>query len=74
MEAFGEGAGGRALPADRAAWAASSSPARGTQAQQKRILPAIVEGKRTLAFAHTEPGARYDLRQVGLQARRKGDG
>jgi alkylation response protein AidB-like acyl-CoA dehydrogenase len=46
----------------------------GTKAQQERILPALVQGKHTLAFAHTEPGARYDLRQVGLRARRSGDG
>jgi pimeloyl-CoA dehydrogenase small subunit len=46
----------------------------GTKAQQERILPALIEGKHTLAFAHTEPGARYDLRQVGLKARRAGEG
>ena len=46
----------------------------GTKAQQDRILPELVQGKHTLAFAHTEPGARYDLRQVGLRARRAGDG
>jgi alkylation response protein AidB-like acyl-CoA dehydrogenase len=46
----------------------------GTSAQQERILPALVQGKHTLAFAHTETGARYDLRQVGLQARRAGEG
>jgi pimeloyl-CoA dehydrogenase small subunit len=46
----------------------------GTAAQQTRILPALVEGKHTLAFAHTEAGARYDLRQVGLRARRAGEG
>jgi pimeloyl-CoA dehydrogenase small subunit len=46
----------------------------GTQAQQDRILPALVQGKHTLAFAHTEPGARYDLRQVALRARRSGEG
>ena len=46
----------------------------GTKAQQERILPALIQGKHTLAFAHTEPGARYDLRQVGLRARRTGDG
>ena len=46
----------------------------GTKAQHDRILPALVQGKHTLAFAHTEPGARYDLRQVGLRARRAGDG
>jgi pimeloyl-CoA dehydrogenase small subunit len=46
----------------------------GTKAQQDRILPELVQGKHTLAFAHTEPGARYDLRQVGLRARRTGEG
>jgi pimeloyl-CoA dehydrogenase small subunit len=46
----------------------------GSAAQQERILPALVQGKHTLAFAHTEPGARYDLRQVGLTARRSGQG
>ena len=46
----------------------------GTKEQQDRILPALVQGKHTLAFAHTETGARYDLRQVGLTARRSGDG
>jgi pimeloyl-CoA dehydrogenase small subunit len=46
----------------------------GSTAQQGRILPALVQGKHTLAFAHTEPGARYDLRQVGLAARRSGEG
>jgi pimeloyl-CoA dehydrogenase small subunit len=46
----------------------------GTKGQQDRILPALIQGKHTLAFAHTEPGARYDLRQVDLRARRSGDG
>jgi pimeloyl-CoA dehydrogenase small subunit len=46
----------------------------GTKAQQDRILPALIEGKHTMAFAHTEPGARYDLRQVALRARRSGEG
>jgi len=46
----------------------------GSKAQQERILPALIEGKHTMAFAHTEPGARYDLRQVGLRARRAGEG
>jgi pimeloyl-CoA dehydrogenase small subunit len=46
----------------------------GTRAQQERILPALVQGKHMLAFAHTEPGARYDLREVELGARRSGDG
>jgi pimeloyl-CoA dehydrogenase small subunit len=46
----------------------------GSKAQHDRILPALIQGKHTLAFAHTEPGARYDLRQVGLRARRAGEG
>jgi pimeloyl-CoA dehydrogenase small subunit len=46
----------------------------GTPAQQARILPALVQGKHTLAFAHTEPDARYDLRQVATRARRAGEG
>ena len=46
----------------------------GSKAQQDRILPALIQGKHTMAFAHTEPGARYDLRQVGLRARRSGEG
>jgi alkylation response protein AidB-like acyl-CoA dehydrogenase len=46
----------------------------GTKAQHDRILPALVQGKHAMAFAHTETGARYDLRQVGLRARRSGQG
>jgi pimeloyl-CoA dehydrogenase small subunit len=42
--------------------------------QQKRILPALIQGKRKLAFAHTERGARYDLRHVGARAKRSGQG
>src|SRR5262249_10490158 len=46
----------------------------GSAAQQKRLLPAIAQGECRMAFAHTEPGARYDLAHVGLRARRSGDG
>jgi alkylation response protein AidB-like acyl-CoA dehydrogenase len=46
----------------------------GRKGQQDRILPALIQGKHKLAFAHTEPGARYDLRQVGLRAGRSGEG
>jgi alkylation response protein AidB-like acyl-CoA dehydrogenase len=46
----------------------------GSPGQQKRLLPAIAQGECKMAFAHTEPGARYDLAQVGLRARRGGDG
>ena len=46
----------------------------GTDAQQKRLLPAIAQGTCRMAFAHLERGARYDLAQVGLSAKRQGDG
>ena len=46
----------------------------GSPAQQKRLLPAIAQGQCKMAFAHTEPGARYDLTHVNLRARREGDG
>ena len=49
--------------------------ARGASAeQQKRILPALIQGKRKLAFAHTERSSRYDLRHVGARAKRSGQG
>jgi alkylation response protein AidB-like acyl-CoA dehydrogenase len=44
----------------------------GSEAQRKRILPALTQGTHRLAFAHTERGARYDLRHVGVRARRSG--
>jgi pimeloyl-CoA dehydrogenase small subunit len=46
----------------------------GSREQQDRILPALIQGKHTMAFAHVEPGARYDLKQVGLRATRSGEG
>src|SRR5574341_1946959 len=46
----------------------------GSSEQQKRILPALIQGKRKLAFAHSERGARYDLRHVGARAKRSGQG
>jgi alkylation response protein AidB-like acyl-CoA dehydrogenase len=46
----------------------------GTAAQQARLLPPLVQGKAKMAFAHTEPGARYALDHVGLAARASGDG
>jgi alkylation response protein AidB-like acyl-CoA dehydrogenase len=45
----------------------------GSDAQKKAILPAVVEGKLKMAFAHTEKGARYNLAKVESQAR-KADG
>jgi alkylation response protein AidB-like acyl-CoA dehydrogenase len=46
----------------------------GSTEQQSRILPALIQGKLRMAFAHTERGSRYDNRQVGLQAKKSGDG
>lgn len=46
----------------------------GSAAQCARILPAVASGKRQLAFAHYEPGARYALDSVSSEARRDGDG
>src|SRR6185503_5151720 len=46
----------------------------GTAAQQEQILPAVIQGKKKLAFAHVERGARYDLRHVTLRAQRSGGG
>jgi len=46
----------------------------GSDAQKKATLPAVVEGKLKLAFAHTEQGARYDLAHVKATAKKSGPG
>jgi alkylation response protein AidB-like acyl-CoA dehydrogenase len=46
----------------------------GSEAQRKRILPALIQGKQRLAFAHTEAASRYDLRYVGARAQRTAGG
>ena len=46
----------------------------GTTAQKDRILPALTQGKLKMAFAQTEPGARYDLARVATRATSSGDG
>ena len=46
----------------------------GTAAQQKQILPSLIAGKTKMAFAQTEPGARYDLARVSTRATPSGDG
>src|SRR5262249_49713397 len=49
--------------------------ARGDSApQETETLPAMIQGKRRLAFAHGERSARYDLRHVGSRAKRSGGG
>lgn len=45
----------------------------GSAAQKAEILPAIASGERLLAFAHSEPGARYNLSQVNTKAEANGD-
>jgi len=44
----------------------------GSEAQKKAILPAVIEGKLKMAFAHTEAGSRYDLGQVAATAKKTG--
>ncbi len=46
----------------------------GTAAQKQRILPAVVAGDLTLAFAQLEMGARYDLAHIGARAAKEADG
>ena len=46
----------------------------GSDAQKKAILPAVVEGRLKMAFAHTEKGARYNLSKVTAQAKNSGAG
>jgi alkylation response protein AidB-like acyl-CoA dehydrogenase len=41
---------------------------------RQQLLPAVVEGKIKLAFAHTEPGARYRLEHVKTAAKKSGEG
>jgi alkylation response protein AidB-like acyl-CoA dehydrogenase len=46
----------------------------GNPEQRQKILPAVVEGKLRLAFAHTEKGARYRLDHVNATAKKAGGG
>ncbi len=43
-------------------------------ALREELVPAIVEGRMVMAFAHTEDGARYDLSHVAARAERQGAG
>ncbi|AOY89532.1 pimeloyl-CoA dehydrogenase small subunit [Marinobacter salinus] len=45
----------------------------GSEAQKAESLPAIASGERLMAFAHSEPGARYNLSHVQTTARQDGD-
>ena len=46
----------------------------GSEAQQSAILPQVAEGSMTLAFAHGERQARYDLSDVLTTAKRSAHG
>jgi len=43
--------------------------AAGSDAQKRSLLPAIAEGRLLVAFAHSEPQARFDLEQVEAHAK-----
>lgn len=46
----------------------------GSAAQRAELIPALVEGSLTLAFAHQERQARHDLHDVATTAKRDGAG
>jgi pimeloyl-CoA dehydrogenase small subunit len=46
----------------------------GSDAQRAAILPAVIAGAMTLAFAHQERQARHDLQDVATTARRQAGG
>ncbi|MHC2435838.1 acyl-CoA dehydrogenase family protein [Bradyrhizobium sp. USDA 4451] len=46
----------------------------GTEAQRHAILPKVAEGALTLAFAHSERAARFDLAHVDATATKTADG
>jgi alkylation response protein AidB-like acyl-CoA dehydrogenase len=46
----------------------------GSEAQRAAWLPAIVAGERRLAFAHAEPGARYEASYVETRAAKQASG
>jgi alkylation response protein AidB-like acyl-CoA dehydrogenase len=46
----------------------------GSAEQQKALLSRIVDGTLRMAFAHTEPGARYDIGHVSATAKKTAGG
>jgi hypothetical protein len=46
----------------------------GSEAQKRAILPAVADGSLTLAFAHSERAARFDLAHVDTTATKTPDG
>jgi alkylation response protein AidB-like acyl-CoA dehydrogenase len=72
MEAFGEALVVEPyLPTVLSSQLVSKS---GNSEQKQKILPAVVEGKLRLAFAHTEKGARHRLDHVHAVAKKAGSG
>ncbi len=71
MEAFG-----RALLVEpylsTAVLAGSAITLGGSDSQRRILLPRIVDGSMKFAFAHTEPGSRYELNRVETTARQEG--
>src|SRR5262249_49196053 len=54
--------------------AARAIAAAGAPAQRERWLPDVAQGRLRLAFAHTEPGARYARARVATVAKRDAQG
>ncbi|AMM23613.1 acyl-CoA dehydrogenase family protein [Variovorax sp. PAMC 28711] len=46
----------------------------GNAAQRAAVLPGLIDGSATLAFAYLEPGRRYELAPETTTARKSGDG
>jgi len=46
----------------------------GSEAQKKAIVPAVIEGRTRLAFAHTERASRYNTAHVTTTAKKSGKG
>jgi alkylation response protein AidB-like acyl-CoA dehydrogenase len=73
MEAFGEAL--LVEPFLPTVGLCAQAVARGaTREQRERILPAIAEGRLTMAFALTERHSRYDLARATTRARRERNG
>jgi acyl-CoA dehydrogenase len=46
----------------------------GDESQQNEWLTPLVQGERIIAFAHAEPGGRYDIHHVATRAEADGEG
>jgi alkylation response protein AidB-like acyl-CoA dehydrogenase len=72
MEAFGEGL--VVEPYLATLLGAQCIARAGSDAQNKAILPQVVEGKLKMAFAFSEKRARYDLAPAAVAAKKAGNG